>query len=68
MSVTGSKGDVFNCLAYQRIAGDVGAPSPQYLNVILLGAREHNLPEHYIRDKLMTVQHNGYQGDDVTVP
>ncbi|KAK9712665.1 hypothetical protein QE152_g24776 [Popillia japonica] len=37
-------------------------PSPAYLKVILLGAKESNLPENYV-EFLRRIPHNGYSGD-----
>ncbi|KAI4466847.1 hypothetical protein MML48_2g00006941 [Holotrichia oblita] len=37
-------------------------PSPAYLKVILLGAKESNLPEDYV-EFLRKIPHNGYTGD-----
>lgn len=36
-------------------------PSPQYLDVILRGARQNKLPEDYV-DFLKSFEHNNYQG------
>jgi hypothetical protein len=36
---------------------------------MLNGAREHKLPESYIRDKLEQIRHNGYEGEvEVSLP
>jgi len=37
-------------------------PSKIYLDVILTGAKEHILPDHYLT-KLESIEHNGYAGD-----
>ncbi|XP_012533929.1 gamma-glutamylcyclotransferase-like isoform X2 [Monomorium pharaonis] len=37
-------------------------PSPLYLNMILRGAEENNLPFEYIKF-LKTIPHNGYEGE-----
>ena len=37
-------------------------PSPQYLAMVVGGAREHGLPAAYV-DRLEGVGHNGYQGE-----
>jgi hypothetical protein len=35
----------------------------------LNGAREHRLPDFYVRDKLEAIQHNGYEGEvEVNLP
>jgi gamma-glutamylcyclotransferase len=36
-------------------------PSPQYLDVIVRGAEEHNLPEDYVK-QLQLIEHNGFPG------
>ena len=40
----------------------VDRPSPQYLQCIIDGAKECNLPESYVTE-LEKVQHNGYSGE-----
>ncbi len=43
-------------------------PSLRYKNVIIAGAKEHNLPQDYIT-YLQNIPDNGYNGDvDVNVP
>ncbi|XP_050463249.1 gamma-glutamylcyclotransferase-like [Cataglyphis hispanica] len=37
-------------------------PSPLYLNMILKGAQENNIPDDYI-EFLKTIPHNGYEGE-----
>ena len=36
-------------------------PSPQYLDVIVRGAVQHDLPEYYV-EKLRAIKHNEYDG------
>jgi len=52
-----------NCRTYALL--DTGyadrRPSPQYLDMIVKGAEEHQLPEYYI-EKLTSIEHNGYAG------
>ena len=63
LTVTKKGGDEkFECITYAR-PEDVpqGAPSPQYLQTILEGARECDLPQDYI-EELSKVEHNGYSG------
>lgn len=38
------------------------SPSPHYKLVIVKGAIEHHLPQHYI-DKLKAIPDNGYRGE-----
>lgn len=64
VDVTGVKGEVLrNCRTYYLL--DRGfedrRPSPQYLNVIIRGAIEHDLPADYVK-KLKDIEHNGYDG------
>ncbi|XP_027031493.2 gamma-glutamylcyclotransferase a [Tachysurus fulvidraco] len=40
------------------------APSPQYKEVICLGAQQNGLPEHYIK-KLQAVEANNYTGPSI---
>ena len=63
LRATSSDGDKeFDCITYAR-PEDVppGAPSPQYLQTILEGARECELPQYYI-EQLSKTEHNGYAG------
>ena len=39
----------------------VDRPSPQYLDCIVRGAKEHSLPQNYI-DELERIEHNSYKG------
>jgi gamma-glutamylcyclotransferase len=68
-------GSKVSAFVYQLLAerctstGDAKLPSKAYLEVILKGAREHKLPQFYIRDKLEKIRHNGYDGVvDLNVP
>ena len=59
MEVTSADGVQMKCRTYVLL--DTGypdrRPSPQYLNIILKGAEEHNLPDYYI-EKLQKIEHN----------
>ena len=62
LTVTKKGDEKFECITYAR-PEDVpqGAPSPQYLQTILEGARECDLPQDYV-EELSKVEHNGYSG------
>ena len=53
-------GDTVEAVTYKMIKPLVEdrRPSQLYHGVILEGAREHKLPQHYI-DKLHQIEHNG---------
>lgn len=64
VDVTDVNGKVLrNCRTYYLV--DRGfedrRPSPQYLDVIIRGAIEHDLPVDYVK-KLKAIEHNGYDG------
>lgn len=63
VDVTSPKGEVIGCRTYSLLkrGSQDRRPSPQYLDVIIRGAIEHNLPSEYI-DKLKRIEHNGYAG------
>ncbi|ESO90374.1 hypothetical protein LOTGIDRAFT_164301 [Lottia gigantea] len=56
-------GNTYNCLVFEMVNGDHPgeAPSPQYKDVIVRGAKRSGLPEHYIQF-LESFQDNGYNG------
>jgi len=75
---TVSEGKKVNCMAYRirdetrqkSIAahGEKLIPSLRYKNVIIQGAKEHGLPEEYVKF-LEAIPDNGYNGDvDVNIP
>ena len=51
------------CRTYQMVEETVKdpLPSPQYLDVILRGAKQNGLPAPYV-EKLAAFEHNGYEG------
>ena len=64
VDVESQSGEKFKCRTYQlvNLNADDPRPSPQYLSVVLKGAKQNNLPQYYI-DKLSSVEHNGYSGE-----
>lgn len=52
----------FECIENIIELPEVRRPSPAYLKIIILGAKESNLLEAYI-DFLKTIPHNGYEGE-----
>ncbi|KAL7640037.1 UNVERIFIED_CONTAM: hypothetical protein RMT77_009451 [Armadillidium vulgare] len=70
VSVKTLEGNIHKARTYQLTTGNksVQRPSLVYLNVIIQGAVEHNLPKKYIED-LRQIENNGYDGDvDVNIP
>ncbi|KAI8504745.1 hypothetical protein Bbelb_178630 [Branchiostoma belcheri] len=62
LSVETSSGEHLTCRSYQIIdTSQPKPPSPQYMEVLLGGARQHRLPEEYIRE-LSLIQTNGFKG------
>ena len=63
VQVQSQSGEKLTCRTYQlvNLNADDPRPSPQYLSVILKGAKQNNLPQYYI-DKLSSLEHNGYSG------
>ena len=63
MEVNSADGKHMKCRTYVLVETGSGdrRPSPHYLDIIIKGAQEHKLPEHYI-EKLYKVEHNGYTG------
>lgn len=66
-------GEILECRCYQqcnnpkdyvklKLLPEERQPSPHYLNVILKGARENQLPGDYIKF-LEAIAHNGYEGE-----
>ncbi len=57
-------GDKLTCRTYQllRLGSEDKRPSPQYLDVIIRGAKQNELPQEYI-DWLEKIEHNGYSGE-----
>ncbi len=55
-------GEKLQCQAYHMCKEEKDElPSPMYLKTIVAGAREHGLPEDYIRNTFLCVQNNGYK-------
>ncbi len=55
-------GEKLQCQAYTMSKEEKDElPSPAYLKTIVTGAREHGLPEEYIRNTFLCVQNNGYR-------
>ena len=63
MEVSSADGIQMKCRTYMLVkTGNADRrPSPHYLDIIIKGAEEHRLPEHYI-EKLRKIEHNGYAG------
>lgn len=66
VDVTTPGGKKLTCRTYQIQTGGIPCqydtrPCPQYLDVIVKGAVQSNLPQDYI-DKLTAVEHNGFSG------
>lgn len=73
VNVTTPSGTILKCRVYQQCNNPKEyikpmdlpmskRPSPLYLNTILKGAEENNLPTDYIKF-LRTIPHNGYKGE-----
>lgn len=73
VNVETSNGTTLNCRVYQQCnnpkeyikPADLSIdrrPSPLYLNMILKGAQENNLPVNYM-EFLKTIPHNEYEGE-----
>ncbi|XP_070573996.1 uncharacterized protein [Ptychodera flava] len=63
VTVCSQENEVFECRTYQIIdVAEFIAPTPQYLGVILNGAKQSRLPKEYMVF-LGKVEHNDYQGD-----
>lgn len=79
VDVNTPSGTVLNCRVYQQcnnpaehvnpcLLPSQRRPSPLYIETILKGGRENNLPADYIKF-LKTIPHNGYVGDyDIGLP
>ncbi|XP_035678562.1 gamma-glutamylcyclotransferase-like [Branchiostoma floridae] len=62
LSVKTSTGETLTCRSYRIIdTSQPNLPSPQYMEVLLGGARQQGLPEEYIRE-LAEIQTNDYKG------
>ena len=64
LTVELTSGEKVVCITYEQNDTTPGLPSPQYLNVIIEGAKEIELPHDYIKI-LQSLPHNGYSVDDV---
>ncbi|KAK7098208.1 hypothetical protein V1264_002560 [Littorina saxatilis] len=63
VEVAGMDGGRYTCRTYQlRIGWPPGPPSPHYKDVIIRGARQNSLPDHYLK-YLESIKDNGFQGD-----
>ncbi|XP_051576199.1 gamma-glutamylcyclotransferase-like [Myxocyprinus asiaticus] len=60
VSVSASGQDL-NCRTYMMNSCVYGPPSPQYLQVIVMGAEQNGLPEEY-QEKLRSIETNKYEG------
>ncbi len=58
VNVTSLSGDQLKCRTYQmlNLTGEDRCPSPQYLNIMVMGAEECGLPNEYI-ERLKAVEH-----------
>lgn len=52
------------CRTYQMAGFFVSPPSPQYKQVVCMGARQHSLPEEYLK-KIEAVETNLYSGTSI---
>ena len=60
-------GEKLQCQAYRMCKEEkVELPSALYLNTIVAGAREHDLPEDYIQNTFLSMKDNGYVGETRT--
>lgn len=41
--------NLYQCRTYQLIDQNIGLPSPQYKDIMIRGARQHQLPSEYIK-------------------
>ncbi|CAH8647374.1 unnamed protein product [Schistosoma rodhaini] len=55
------KSSIINCRSYILNSTEPGDPSPYYLDIIIRGAIQSQLPQSYI-DQLKEIKHNGYLG------
>ncbi|EDV29053.1 uncharacterized protein TRIADDRAFT_20381 [Trichoplax adhaerens] len=63
VEVTTIEGKLIRCRVYELINPQLGnRPSPQYLDVILTGARQLKIPPEYL-NRLEQIEHNGYSGE-----
>ncbi|CAL8293673.1 unnamed protein product [Merluccius merluccius] len=62
---------VLRCRTYQMTGLHVSPPSPQYKQVVCMGAKQHSLPVEYVK-KIEAVETNHYSGpsvlDQILVP
>lgn len=61
--VEAKNGNMLTCRTYELLWKGDGdnRPSPQYLDVIIRGAKQNELPEEYIQT-LNAIEHNGHSG------
>ena len=60
VQVTALTGEILNCIVYigEKFFSEAAVPSANYLNAILTGAQEHQLPPDYIR-QIKTISNYG---------
>ena len=60
VEVTTPDGEKHKCRAYQLLINNAQdkRPSPQYLDVIIRGAKQNGLPQEYL-EELENIEHNG---------
>ena len=58
VQVKDNSNNLYDCRTYQLISKSIGSPSPQYKDVIVRGAKQHQLPLEYI-EKLTAICDNG---------
>ncbi len=63
VEVTTVSGNQLKCRTYEMLTltHEDNRPSPQYLSIIIMGAKECGLPKEYI-GRLESIDHNGYSG------
>ena len=60
VQVTAQTGEVLNCIVYfgEKFRSEAAVPSSNYLNLILTGAQEHQLPPDYFQ-QIKTISNGG---------
>ncbi|KAK4474502.1 hypothetical protein MN116_000712 [Schistosoma mekongi] len=61
VNLVNENSSMINCRTYMLNSCEPGDPSPYYLDIILRGAVQSQLPQSYI-DRLKRTKHNGYFG------
>lgn len=62
VDVISMENKVYHCRTYFLEPMELNPPSPHYKDVIMTGAKQHNLPAEYIK-YLESFQDNGYKGE-----